>query len=251
MKVPPNKPHFFKPILPGFKNGLKIPIGFLKYLKRHDQYEHAILRRKGKNEEHDLQLGDLLIFKYEGDMEFEVSIFDSSHCDREYLYEDEDEDETTHDNKSFGQPHFECIVRPYCLSKGFMYLPQQFAIANGLTNKKCELIVRDQRQKSWNIKLSSNRNRAFIGDGWRKFAVEKYLKEGDRIMFEIVTNGETPIWKFRVVTHGETPMKKFQGKPNIKLSNKTSSHAEVATIQSHFECTIAQYCISRGYLIYI
>ncbi|XP_049376778.1 B3 domain-containing protein REM10-like [Solanum stenotomum] len=240
MKVPPNKPHFFKPILPGFKNGLKIPIGFLKYLKRHDQYEHAILRRKGKKwlvkvndrrlekgnwkefvEEHDLQLGDLLIFKYEGDMEFEVSIFDSSHCDREYveyLYEDEDEDEeeeeegTTHDDKSFGQPHFECIVRPYCLLKGFMFLPQQFAIANGLTNKKCTLIVRDERQKSWNIKLCSYGNRAYIGNGWRKFAVEKYLKDGDRIMFEIVTNGETPIWKFRVVTHGETPMRKFQGK---------------------------------------
>ncbi|KAH0641567.1 hypothetical protein KY289_032541 [Solanum tuberosum] len=185
-------------------------------------------------EEHDLQLGDLLIFKYEGDMEFEVSIFDSSHCEKEYveyLYEDEDEDEeeegTTHDDKSFGQPHFECIVRPYCLSKGFMYyfvmsganlglgiLPQQFGIANGLTNKKCALIVRDERQRLWNLKLSSSniRTRVYIGDGWRKFAEENFLKEGDRLMFEIVTNGETPIWKFRVVTHGETPMKKSQGK---------------------------------------
>lgn len=35
-------------------------------------------------EENDLQLGDLLVFRHEGNMEFEVSIFDSSHCDREY-----------------------------------------------------------------------------------------------------------------------------------------------------------------------
>ncbi|KAM3270689.1 hypothetical protein P3S67_028891 [Capsicum chacoense] len=48
MKVSPKKPQLFKPILPGFKNGLKIPIGFLRYLKRHDQYEHAIMRRVGK-----------------------------------------------------------------------------------------------------------------------------------------------------------------------------------------------------------
>ena len=26
----------------------------------------------------------MLVFRHEGDMEFEVSIFDSSHCDREY-----------------------------------------------------------------------------------------------------------------------------------------------------------------------
>ncbi|XP_060182510.1 B3 domain-containing protein REM5-like [Lycium barbarum] len=106
MKVPPKKPHFFKPILPGFKHGMKIPIGFLKYLKGHDQYEHAILRRADKKwlvkvngsrleegdwkdfvEQHDLQLGDILVFKHERDMIFEVSIFDSSHCDREYMHE--------------------------------------------------------------------------------------------------------------------------------------------------------------------
>ncbi|XP_049349772.1 B3 domain-containing protein REM5-like [Solanum verrucosum] len=119
MKIPPKKPHFFKPIQPGFKNGVKIPIGFLKYLKGYDQYEHAILRRVGKNclvklnkhrfeegwekfvEDHDVQLGDMLVFRHEGNMEFEVSIFDSTYCDREYAEctqiqeqdEDEDEDE--------------------------------------------------------------------------------------------------------------------------------------------------------------
>ncbi|KAK4343556.1 hypothetical protein RND71_036650 [Anisodus tanguticus] len=111
MKVPPKKPHFFKPILPGFKHGLKIPIGFLKYLKGEDQYEHAILRSADKKwlvkvngrrfeegnweefvEQHNLQLGDILVFKHEGNMEFEVSIFNSNHCNREYaesLHEEE------------------------------------------------------------------------------------------------------------------------------------------------------------------
>ncbi|XP_055819906.1 B3 domain-containing protein REM5-like [Solanum dulcamara] len=175
MEIPPKKPHFFKPILPGFKNGLKIPIGFLKYLKGHDHIEHATLRRAGKKwlvkangrrleegswkefvEELNLELGDILLFKHEGKMEFEVSIFDSSHCDREYdENEDEDEDEdeegdedkdkdenededdedeneeeqedvdkegeeaATHD-KPLGQFQFECIIRQYCLSRGFL-----------------------------------------------------------------------------------------------------------------------------------
>ncbi|MCD7446388.1 hypothetical protein HAX54_005996 [Datura stramonium] len=50
----------------------KIPTGFLKYLKGHGCIEHAILRRKVKSGWH------------EGDMEFEVSIFDSSQREREY-----------------------------------------------------------------------------------------------------------------------------------------------------------------------
>ncbi|XP_047264549.1 B3 domain-containing protein REM3-like [Capsicum annuum] len=136
------------------------------------------------------------------------------------------------------------------------YVPQQFAIANGLTNKKCGLIVRDERQRSWNLKLSfgGTQVRTYIGYGLRKLIAENCTKEGDRINFEVVTNGKTPIWKFQVFTDGEIPMKTFQERPSrsIKLSNETSSHAEAATnkpfVQSHFECTIREYCLSRGLL---
>lgn len=79
----------------------KIPVAFSKHLKGCNQ-EHAILRRAGKKwmvkvngrlleegwekfaKEHDLQLGDCLVFKHEGNMEFEVSIFGSNHFEREY-----------------------------------------------------------------------------------------------------------------------------------------------------------------------
>ncbi|KAM3270578.1 hypothetical protein P3S67_028780 [Capsicum chacoense] len=122
MKIPPKKPHFIKPTQKGFKHGLTIPTGFLKYLKARDQIEHVVLRSGGKSwlvkvkgcrfkagwaafvEEHDLQLGDLLIFRHEGDMEFEVSIFDSSHCDREYaeyLQEEEGCDNVEETSKNF------------------------------------------------------------------------------------------------------------------------------------------------------
>ncbi|XP_070047900.1 putative B3 domain-containing protein REM15 isoform X7 [Nicotiana tomentosiformis] len=360
MKVRPVKPQFFKPILPGFKHALKIPKGFLKYLKGHE-HEHAVLRKVDKYwlvkvndyrfkagwaefvEENDLQLGDMLVFRYEGNMEFEVMIFDSSHCNREYAeYLQEEEAAATHTfgeasknfefedtnnyasipsgdrlyqsspstscylshsrntddvieipspgiklsdedssraeaatDKHVGHSHFVCTIKPYCLTYGYMYLPQQFA--NGLSNKKCDLIIRDERQRLWNLKLSSDcNNRVRIGDGWRKFIVDNRLKEGDHIVFEVVTDEETSIWKFHVVTTAETPMRKFQGghgfeawkqplaeipspddvieipSPCIKSSDEDFSHAEAATDKhvghSHFVCTIKPYCLTYGYL---
>ncbi|KAF3630920.1 hypothetical protein FXO38_26878 [Capsicum annuum] len=312
MKIPPKKPHFFKPILPDFNNGLKIPIGFLKYLKGQEHVKCAVLKRDGKKwrvkvngrkleegnwgkfvKEFDLQVGNILVFSHEGSMEFEVSIFDSSQCSREYAeymqedviedvmevdeeedeedeyvveeeeedeyeeeedeVEEEEEEEVVTDDNSCERSYFEYTITPYCLSfRACLFLPQQFALANDLTNKKCKLIIRDERQRSWKLKICSSSNprpRAYIGSGWRKFIAENSIKEGDRIKFEVVTNGKTPIWKFQVDTDYQTPMRNL----NIDLSNKTSSHAEAAStnkafVQSHFECTIRPYCFLRGTL---
>ncbi|KAF3685403.1 putative B3 domain-containing protein REM15-like [Capsicum annuum] len=99
-------------------------------------------------EEHDLQLGDILIFRHEGDMDFDVSIFDSTHCDTEYaeykqiqeekdkrvedeneddeVVEEEEQEEDDDDDEDdevytldrpFGRSHFEFTIRQYCLSK--------------------------------------------------------------------------------------------------------------------------------------
>ncbi|XP_070048343.1 B3 domain-containing protein REM7-like isoform X3 [Nicotiana tomentosiformis] len=276
MKIPPVKPHFFKPIQPGFKQGLKIPKGFLKYLKDHDHNEHATLRRDGKKwlvklngrrleegwekfaEEHDLQLGDLLVFKHEGNMEFEVIIFDSSHCDREYAeYLQEEEDIVEGECKKFelkdgfphaeaathnpfGQSHFECTVRSYYLTNGYLRVPSRFASKNGLTYKKCDLIIRDERQRSWNLKLYTSCHHVYIGGRWAKFHAANDLKVGDRIMFEVVTNGERPIWKF----HDEP-------NPSVKSSSKAFPHVEAAIHKpfGHFVCTIRPYCLTYSYLI--
>ncbi|MCD7446390.1 hypothetical protein HAX54_005998 [Datura stramonium] len=264
MKIPPKKPHFFKPIQPGFKHGLKIPIGFLKYLKGHDHIEHAILRTGDKKwmvkingrlleegnwkdlvEELNLQLGDLLIFRHEGDMEFEVSIFDSSHLDREYtefLQEEGGNNVEEYSKKlvvkEAGQSYFECTVTPYCISNGYLRLPKQFAMANGLINKKCGLIIRDERQRSWNLILGTHNSIVHILGGWGDFCIANNLKEGDYMMFEVVANGEKPIWKFH-----EKP------KPKIKTSDEAFSNVEVAKDMhlslTHFICTIKPYCFSK------
>ncbi|PHU08580.1 hypothetical protein BC332_20440 [Capsicum chinense] len=170
MKIAPMKPHFFKPILPNFKHGIKIPIAFSKHLKGINQ-ERAILRRAGKKwcvkvngrllgegwakfvEEHDLQLGDVLIFRHEGAMEFEVSVFDSNQFERKYEHTAEGVNEAgeeinhtckkftsqakttkkpkldsksphevfpkveAEDNMPLGRPHFIYTITPYFLSR--------------------------------------------------------------------------------------------------------------------------------------
>nr|XP_009792889.1 PREDICTED: B3 domain-containing protein REM7-like [Nicotiana sylvestris] len=311
-KVPPKKSHFFKPILPGFKNGLKIPVGFLKYLKGHDNV-HAILRRGGKKwvmkvngrrmedgwtefaEEHDLQLGDMLVFRHEGNMEFNVSIFGSSCCEREYaayMQEDEDEEEETPkkfdleekvkanirtSGKAFpnaeaankgmhlSPSHLICTIKPYCLTKYFLRIPRQFALDNRLNNRKCTIIMRDEL-RSWTCSLHTNGN-TYIGRGWHEFCTDKCLKEGDRVMFEIVSNGETPIFKFHDLRgnpshHPEVKKNNFDAKrisdeekpkANIKASDKAFPNVEAAEkdkhlTHSHFICTIRPYCLSKHFV---
>ncbi|XP_019254333.1 PREDICTED: B3 domain-containing protein REM5-like isoform X2 [Nicotiana attenuata] len=335
MKIPPKKPHFFKPIMPGFKNGLKIPLGFLKYLKDHDHIEHAILRRGSKKwlvkvngrrleegwekfaEEHDLQLGDMLVFGHEGDMEFEVSVFHSNQCDREY-----EEEQKVHNveetSKKFefkekpnpnimsslkvfpnveatkdvplGRPHLITTVKPSCISKCLMHVPKLFACENGLSNRKCTIVIRDE-QRSWEFRLYSCGGSTFIGGEWRKFCAANFLKEGDHIMFEIFSKGEKPILKFcdlrgeaslqpegkktnldseRVSTqdlrgnaslqpegkkanlHTKRVSSEEKPSPSIKLPNKASADAKAAAHHpfghSKFVCTIRPYCLTYGFL---
>ncbi|XP_047264571.1 B3 domain-containing protein REM5-like isoform X2 [Capsicum annuum] len=261
MKIPPKKPHFFKPLQKGFKHGLKIPTGFLKYLKGQDQIEHAVLRKGVKNwlvkvncgrfeagwaafvEEHDLQLGDLLIFRHEGDMEFKVSIFDSSHCNREYaeyLQEEEGSDNVEEISKNFklkdagthnpcDQSHFECTVKPYCISNGYLRLPKEFAMENNLINKKRCLIIRDERQRSWNLRLATHNSRVHIFGGWSKFRIANDLKEGDYMMFEVIADGEKPIWKF----HGKDKKGQSPRGPSFALSNSACAPSGPARNQAN------------------
>ncbi|XP_019254323.1 PREDICTED: putative B3 domain-containing protein REM4 isoform X1 [Nicotiana attenuata] len=117
----------------------------------------------------------------------------------EYLLDEEEannvefKEAATHN--PFGQSHFSCIVRASWL-KGYLCIPTRFAAENGLTNKNCGLIIRDETQRSWNLRLYTSCSRVYIGGRWGEFRVANDLEVGDRIMFEIVTNGEKPIWKF-------------------------------------------------------
>ncbi|KAF3621111.1 hypothetical protein FXO38_22170 [Capsicum annuum] len=283
MKIPPKKPHFFKPILPGFKEKLKIPKGFLKYLKGHSHIERAILKRTGKKwlvklngrrledgwekfaGELSLQLGDLVIFRHEGDMEFEVSIFDSSECEREDGAEEnnrtpeetsnkfEFKDATgkpkpkiTSQCKAFsdleaakdmllGRPHFISTVKPYWMSMSMIHVPKLFARESELSGRKCGIMIRDE-ERSWPFRLFYRGRHTFIGGEWHLRGDASLRPEGKKIYLD-------------------TEIVSTQGKLNasIKSSIKAASHAKAAAHKSdghsNFVCTIKPYSLTYGFLM--
>ncbi|XP_010324530.2 B3 domain-containing protein REM14 isoform X3 [Solanum lycopersicum] len=292
MEVTSVQPHFFKPLLPGFKNSLKIPDGFLKYLEGCEEKGRALLKKGGKKwvvklngqkleegwgqfaEEHDLKLGDMLIFRHEGDLEFDVTVFNLNHCDREYAeYEEEEEEEEEEEVRTveetstnfefkgishaegsthipFGQSQFICTVKPYCLRNGYLRVPCKFAKANGLTNKECGLIIRDERQRSWNLRIYTSCSQVYIGGRWSEFRAANDIKKGDQIMFEVVSNGEQPIWNFheyaKNLQQEETEAYTFEETCKKLELNEAASHDP--SDQSQFVYTVKQYFLANGYL---
>ncbi|OIS97637.1 PREDICTED: B3 domain-containing protein REM17-like [Nicotiana attenuata] len=94
-----------------------------------------------------------------------------------------------------GRPHLISAVKPHWISRSLMHVPKLFACKNGLCNRKCTIVIRDE-QRSWEFRLYSCGGSTFIGGGWREFCAANFLKEGDRVMFEIFAKAEKPILKF-------------------------------------------------------
>ncbi|KAF3501199.1 hypothetical protein F2Q69_00045314 [Brassica cretica] len=103
----PHEPHFFKLLLPGFQSGVTIPLAFFsKHIEGKTNQKTWKLRSDASDQTweviqedrtltrgwkdfttaHDLQIGDLVIFKHEGDMVFHVTPFGPSCCEIQYTH---------------------------------------------------------------------------------------------------------------------------------------------------------------------
>ncbi|PHU08824.1 hypothetical protein BC332_20684 [Capsicum chinense] len=272
----------------------KIPKGFLKYLKGHSHIERAILKRTGKKwlvklngrrledgwekfaGELSLRLGDLVIFRHEGDMEFEVSIFDSSECEREDGAEEnnrtpeetsnkfEFKDATgkpkpkiTSQCKAFsdleaakdmllGRPHFISTVKPYWMSMSMIHVPKLFARESELSGRKCGIMIRDE-ERSWPFSLFYRGRHTFIGGEWRKFCAANLLKEGDRILFEIFSNGEKPVLKI-YGNHLKAVAGRRVKTPDVAALKLQVPASTSADANPHFISTIKSYSITNSAL---
>nr|XP_033511391.1 B3 domain-containing protein REM10-like [Nicotiana tomentosiformis] len=87
-------------------------------------------------EEHDLQLGDMLVFRHEEKPKADIKASGKAFPNVEAA------------NKEIhiSHSHLICTIRPYCLSKHFLHIPRQFALDNRLNNRKCTIIMRDKRR---------------------------------------------------------------------------------------------------------
>lgn len=77
----------------------------------------------------------------------------------------------------------------------FQHVPTLFARENGL-DRKCRVKIRDEQQRSWMFKLYVTAHNIFIGGIWHEFCSANFLKEGDRVMFEMFSKGEGLVLKF-------------------------------------------------------
>ncbi|CAN4075782.1 unnamed protein product [Withania somnifera] len=91
------------------------------------------------------------------------------------------------------------------------YLPLAFAKSNGLANRHCQMILRDDKQRSWSVQLQPMGNHIAITRGWRKFREANSVQVGDTYKFELIDNGTIPIAYFHCKYSGEDGIREAIG----------------------------------------
>ncbi|XP_056691597.1 B3 domain-containing protein REM9 [Spinacia oleracea] len=242
----PNKPHFFQPLLPDFLTNFSIPKSFLtQYLpvkgrgSEVKSKEFVVLRNRKSEQtwyvkvdlpnytfkkgwrkfcaDHNLQIGDFLVFKHQRDMVFEVYVFDPSACEREFPgFEDDsiaiqatplasrppinyhdglekkgDEEDPKEIStfKPSGRPYFRTQVKKAALAIGSIWVPKSFVLQAGLEKKTSPMVLLDEEGHSWSISLKYNEGQ----DGHYMYKCPSIYKLmgldiGQPIVFELINS---------------------------------------------------------------
>ncbi|CAN6815810.1 unnamed protein product [Brassica oleracea] len=154
----PHEPHFLKPLLPGFHSGITIPLGFFsKHIERKTNQKTWKLRSDASDKiweviqegmrltggwkdfatAHDLRIGDIVIFKHEGDMVFHVTPFGPSCCEIQYTDPDINKEEAdagdADDNEisKFQLNLFPLLLHCFCFNLFCLVLQLTLLLAHG------------------------------------------------------------------------------------------------------------------------
>ncbi|KAM7486195.1 hypothetical protein LguiA_002204 [Lonicera macranthoides] len=191
-------------------------------------------------EENEVEVGDFLVFRHEGDLVFEVLLFDPSallkpilfpppHVKQEIILDDhqspllakcvkqhkfhgsnkipkwkqractkfgyEDKATSSRNTHSDGHPYFTSTLTPYNI-KSALNIPMKFARPNGLAGRDCEMIMKDERGRSWPLRLKHDGSHVYISRGFRQFNVANGLKAGDSFIIQLLHNGYKPLMNF-------------------------------------------------------
>ncbi|XP_010447530.1 PREDICTED: B3 domain-containing protein REM8-like isoform X2 [Camelina sativa] len=230
--------HFFQPLLNGFQSHLKIPV---KFFSEHIEAKHEgktvklqsdaskrtwevkmddnILTEGWKEfvEAHDLRIGDLVVFRHEGDMFFHVIALGPHCCEIQYSQStSHEEGEESDDIEISPRPEkeveenvqkesdqsssdlncFSQTVTRSNISLNQVTLPKDFAKRNGLDKGMHEIVLRNEEGKSWESKVKSNMSgQVFICGGWTSLCSENKLKVGDSCTFKLLQNASTPVFQ--------------------------------------------------------
>ncbi|RID58234.1 hypothetical protein BRARA_F01542 [Brassica rapa] len=217
----PHEPHFFKPLLPGFHSGVHIEgkTNQKAWKLRSDAsdqtweviQEGRTLTRGWKDftTAHDLQIGDFVIFKHEGNMVFHVTPFGPSCCEIQYTHphiiKEEADACDADDNEIRGTGVMSSFSFDYCflaevtasnLKADKLYLPKRATSSTAL-NKQCqEMILVNKEGNSWtaSLRFSESGGMYYITRGWGKFCRDNRCDIGDLFVFNLVGDGKsTPL----------------------------------------------------------
>ncbi|XP_013640184.2 B3 domain-containing protein REM10-like [Brassica napus] len=223
----PTNPHFFKPLLPSFQSHLNIPMTFFsKHIRGTTNEDNAVvtltsdasdktwevkmdgrrLTRGWQNfaNGHGLRVGDIVIFRRDGDLLFHVTSFGPSCCQILYddviqVFSDSDSEKYHQDTREEGSPSdnscFVARVTASNLSRDMLFLPRGFSRSNGLTNRKCEIILLNEDGKPWKVFMSYHKThgRVYIRTGWRRFCRQNRRRSNDLLTFKLVETGTKPV----------------------------------------------------------
>ncbi|MED6183138.1 hypothetical protein PIB30_035270 [Stylosanthes scabra] len=148
------------------------------------------------------------------------------------------------------QPLSGCPFYHVILSKSHLNPRYQMALSNTLPLPAAELpAILNYGSKSWHMRycgLGKSSNRFFNNKGWKKFAVENGLKDGDACVFELKENSEEKLVFQVQILRGDIPeallgrkekeqkktMAKVAEKPGGKSAenNQTGESAEMAIL---------------------
>ncbi|CAA7053528.1 unnamed protein product [Microthlaspi erraticum] len=168
---------------------------------------------------HDLRVGDILIFRQEKDMAFHVTLLGPSCCEIQYESCLDDKNKLgkiPKKKKVKKNPRKEaksCLLDPSCfvanvtpssLRHDTLNLPRSFVRANGLDTRCGEIVVMNEKGRSWTLALKQKNScqATYIRGGWRSFFLANGLSAGDSFTFKLIQGG--PSLVLRLSTKEET-----------------------------------------------
>ncbi|XP_056859473.1 B3 domain-containing protein REM8-like isoform X2 [Raphanus sativus] len=218
----PANPHFFQPLLTDFESHLTIPATFFsKHIQGKHEGKTVQLRSDASDrtwkvkmeghrltdgwkefaKAHDFRVGDVVIFRHEGDMLFHVTPFGTSFCEIQYVYSAshykyKEESDVIGEESSSKLTCFSQSVTVSNLSRGAVGVPLDFASQNGLNKGRRVIALRNQEGKTWESELkTTSSGQVFICRNWRSFCTASKLKVGDSFQLKLLQNKERPVFQ--------------------------------------------------------
>ncbi|WZZ62617.1 B3 domain-containing protein REM10-like [Brassica napus] len=155
---------------------------------------------------HGVRVGDIVIFRRDGDLLFHVTSFGPSCC--QILYDDDviqvssdsDSEKYHQDTREEGSPSdnacFVARVTASNLSRDMLFFPRDFSRSNGLMDRECEIILLNEYGKPWKLFLRNHKTHGggvYIRTGWRRFCRQNRKRVNSLLTFKLVQAGTKPV----------------------------------------------------------